>query len=68
MRVPQTRTTTFLLELGLLSAEEEDAHHVPRVRDDALLHEVVGAFQGRLDSAVLIRLLGARRRGALQHG
>jgi hypothetical protein len=31
-------------ELGLFGAEEEDAHHVVWVGDDALLHELVGAF------------------------
>lgn len=58
-----------ILELGLSGAEEQDAHHVFGVGDDALLHELVGALErcqgGAVRTRVFRRIL---RLMLLQHG
>lgn len=53
-------------EFGLLSAEEQDAHHVFGLGNDSLLHHETCTLQCCDNSAVVV--LGPRFRGSLQHG
>lgn len=73
MRIRQSAgaALVFALEAGLGRAEEQDAHLVARVRDDALLHELVCALErckgGRVAVAILAVGCGLRR-GRSEHG
>ena len=49
-------------KLFLFGPKEEDAHQVAGIADDALLHQLVGAFQCRGDGAVLVDSFGIRGR------
>lgn len=55
----------LVVELGRLRPVQEDPHHIVRVGDDALLHQVVGAFQrGRGGRLLALRFrIGGRTGG-----
>ena len=60
----------FLVLVFILSAKEDDTHHIIGVADDALLHQLIGAFQSRGDGAVLLDSFGVGgwRGRSLEHG
>lgn len=73
MRIRQSAgaTLVFALEAGLGRAEEQDAHLVAWVRDDALLHELVCAFERCKGGGVAIAIFAVGcglRGGRSEHG
>ena len=56
-------TVALLMFIYVFSAKEDNTHHVVRVTNDALLHQLIGALKGGGDRAVLFDLFGVGRRG-----
>ena len=69
MRIRQTTASAFVLpvELGQRGSKQQDADHVFGVRDDALLHQMIGAFQGGRHRRIFVGTLATRVGRAPEH-
>lgn len=56
-----------IAQVRLLCSEQQDAHHVVRIGYDALLHQMVRAFEGSGRGRIAISFLVVRFRGLFQH-